>query len=337
MTDDHTPVELGLAWKGSRSNSGGQTDRRCRPQVRFSVEPIDAEEVMVQKTNVTAALFMVSALVSANLADRTLFDDIYKTICSNPGDSRGQFQSQVFLGFDIVENGSVSVKAYFVLTKEWRSEQAIQPMVERVNRRIGSSSSSSSSSFTPLSRHLDSLPPHEKGFPIILSIDMVTPSNSRCKLYWRYPRLDGIKKASQHLHLPSDSCDSSPLWNSVLSSTLDTITNDNICTTSTSDHPTGGLLVYYDMARSEGKAPHSKAYFPIRHMFKQNQNESRLASCIASLLDDDGFEYGSTIASVLGQNGRLINGTHTYLCIELKKSRPVYSVYFKPCLQHSPS
>jgi DMATS type aromatic prenyltransferase len=342
MTDDHTPIEYGLAWKGRAKTVSMNGEAIAPPQVRFSIEAIDTSEVMRYGTNRSASLRIVSSLASAGLLDASLFHTLYDKICIEAHKDRNQRGSEIFLGFDILPSGSVSVKAYFVLqhgNESSSSEDLVINCLSRLDHQMHSKAADSWTNrcgYDRIIQQLDSVDFKKRGRPVLLSVDLVKPQDSRCKLYWRFPHVIMAKEAASYLelnHVPSS-------WQGSLENVLSIFDEEKSSLPCSSKHPTGGLLVYYDLATpqisplSQGvdRTPNSKAYLPVR-LFDDNKQGPTKTDKIALLLQEQyhtSFDYISAVGKV--SSALDANDPHTYLCMERKGKSLIFSTYIKPTL-----
>lgn len=345
MTDDHTPIEYGLAWKGRAKTVSLEGEATAPPQVRFSIEAIDTSEVMRYGTNRSASLRIVSSLAAAGLLDASLFHTLFDRICIEAHKDRSQRGSEIFLGFDILPSGSVSVKAYFVLEhgssvdSTSSSRDLVVDCLSRLDHQMHGKADTGSwtnrCGYNRIIQQLQKVDQEKQGKPVLLSVDLVRPQDSRCKLYWRFPHVTRAKEAASYLELK----DGPSTWQGSLEHVLGIFSEDESLPCS-SKHPTGGMLVYYDLATPQislqneeaDLVPNSKAYLPIR-LFDDCKQRWTKTDKIASLLKEQyqtSFDYTSAVGRV--SSSPEVRDPHTYLCMERKGESLVFSTYIKPTL-----
>ncbi|KAF5525942.1 4-O-dimethylallyl-L-tyrosine synthase [Colletotrichum aenigma] len=257
MTDDHTPVELSWAWP----------DEQSTPTVRYSVEPIGWT---AGSANEQAA---------ASLLNRTrsyaqgLDLSWYRHFLRNGAVS----SSQTFSAFDLENDGSTTVKSYFIPTVKASSlgisnldlvEQAIQTL-----QPLGPECSSTAlmGQFSLLKDFILCHHPTEQPVVEIVAIDCVNPTDSRVKIYIRsknttFGSMIDVMSLGGRLPFLSDTVMSSlkELWVAVFGSGAE----DNVGALSrplpTIDHRTSGILYYLEL-KPGAPLPKPKVYLPVRH------------------------------------------------------------------------
>lgn len=289
MTDDHTPVELSWAWP----------DEQSTPTFRYSVEPIGWT---AGSANEQAAASLLNRTRSyAQGLDLSWYRHFLRstTICSNHATqmSRNGCQdynidgavssSQTFSAFDLENDGSTTVKSYFIPTVKASSlgisnldlvEQAIQTL-----QPLGPECSSTAlmGQFSLLKDFILCHHPTEQPVVEIVAIDCVHPTDSRVKIYIRsknttFGSMIDVMSLGGRLPFLSDTVMSSlkELWVAVFGSGAE----DNVGALSrplpTIDHRTSGILYYLEL-KPGAPLPKPKVYLPVRHYARDDEQIAR--------------------------------------------------------------
>lgn len=303
MTDDHVPVEIGLAWKSGAT----------LPQVRFSIEAIGAQEIATRGTNIQASDRLARGLAESGLLDWDAYLHLRNHFVHQP--SRGR--SQIFFGFDLCRGGDVEVKVYFVLSSADSLSSFNSSELGRMQTDC--------ESVAQLQQYINDLDDEERGRPVLIAFDLSQDLlASRCKLYWRFPTYD-LGRVAQHavnglpVETKVDACPES--FSAVISQALS-------CDGPQPDsHPTGGSLLYFDLSSGKGSKARTKMYLPVRHLAGNPAGRAAVVRQVFGLCND---EYvGASIAKAVDTLWTDV----TYLCVEVdQRGRRGVCIYFKPRL-----
>jgi len=322
MTDTHSPVEIGLAWKG-----------KCG-RVRFSIEPFDVAEIENTGCNSdVGARRLLAALANVDGPFNLSLFDLLSSVFVEVSEARRQ-HSQVFLGFDVEASGSLDVKAYFVLPPDLQSLRALRSALPRCAHR-DVERALQGSTLQDLASHLEQLSDDERGHPIILAIDIGKQHQygeagaSRLKLYWRFPRTTSA--AGSAIHASLDTAQQG-IWETRLDCIWQrVIGSEHLAPTSS----TPGCLCYYDLTDESvrsGKSS-SKVYVPVRH--RDQGTEKEAIEAIGELLTSSGcikHDLFESLSKAFGGEYQIGRGFVTYLCLQRGIQADSYFLYLSPPL-----
>ncbi|KAF4836285.1 4-O-dimethylallyl-L-tyrosine synthase [Colletotrichum tropicale] len=267
MTDDHTPVELSWAW----------SDEQSTPTVRYSVEPIGWT---AGSANEQAAASLLNRTRSyAQGLDLSWYRHFLR--------SGSVSSSQTFSAFDLEDDGSTTVKSYFIPTVKASSlgmsildlvEQAIQSLPP-----LGPECSSTTlmGQFSLLKDFILCHHPTEQPVVEIVAIDCVNPTNSRVKIYIRsknttFGSMIDVMSLGGRLPFLTDTVMHSlkELWIAVFSSGAEDDVGALSRPLPTIDHRTSGILYYLEL-KPGAPLPKPKVYLPIRHYARDDEQTAR--------------------------------------------------------------
>ncbi|KAF4877300.1 4-O-dimethylallyl-L-tyrosine synthase [Colletotrichum siamense] len=289
MTDDHTPVELSWAW----------SDEQSTPTVRYSVEPIGwtagsaNEQATASLLNRTRSYaqgldlswhghFLQTTTMCSNYATQ-----MSRNGCQDYNIDGAVSSSQAFSAFDLEDDGSTTVKSYFIPTVKASSlgisnldlvEQAIQSLPP-----LGPECSSTTlmGQFSLLKDFILCHHPTEQPAVEIVAIDCVDPTDSRVKIYIRSKNttissMIDVMSLDGRLPFLSDTVMSSlkELWVAVFGSGAEDDVGALSRPLPTIDHRTSGILYYLEL-KPGAPLPKPKVYLPVRHYARDDEQIAR--------------------------------------------------------------
>ncbi|KAI8285841.1 4-O-dimethylallyl-L-tyrosine synthase [Colletotrichum sp. SAR11_57] len=250
MTDDQTPVELSWAW----------SDEQSTPTVRYSVEPIGWTAGSANEQAAASLHFLRNEAVSS---------------------------SQTFSAFDLEDDGSTTVKSYFIPTVKPSSlgisnldlvEQAIQTL-----QPLGPECSSTTlmGQFSLLKDFILCHTPMQQPVVEIVAIDCVNPADSRVKIYIRsknttFSSMINVMSLGGRLPFLTDTVMYSlkELWVAVFGSGAEDDVGALSRPLPTIDHRTSGILYYLEL-KPGAPLPKPKVYLPVRHYARDDEQIAR--------------------------------------------------------------
>ncbi|KAF3060662.1 4-O-dimethylallyl-L-tyrosine synthase [Trichoderma lentiforme] len=269
MTDDHNPVELSWDWSLTRKP----------PTMRLSFEPIGvlAGTYKDPHNSYSAAEFQRALLKRPHNYQMQLFyhfDDYFNFGVSIPSD-RGH-QSKIFWAFNLDEN-DIAAKVYF--TPRYKAMETGKTNLEVITEAIKAFPQYAEQDLSALSL-FQAYVDEQKKSPLeveALAIDLVDPSQSRLKIYFRsretsFQSLRSIMTLGGRL-INKDVKDIAQkglenlrrLWDGVFEQ--HGATDEESLANST--HETAGILYYVDF-KPGNKVPKVKVYLPVRHYAKSD-------------------------------------------------------------------
>ncbi|KAF9241491.1 hypothetical protein DTO027I6_9085 [Penicillium roqueforti] len=334
MTDDHTPVELSWCWSTSLAT----------PTVRYSVEPIGPSAGQeVDPINTAASQRLLGdALCLTNDLDLYLHRHLQSLLLSRNEPARREHQkslppqSQSFMAFDLLEKSIVVKQYYLPAWKALEEEKTKISVIRDAFQKLPAPAKGLLDSIYIFNEFLDSFPDNLRPVAEIVAIDCLDPSQSRLKIYVRSP-FTTLKSVIEMLSLggrapkTQDELDSlRELWCSVFDLNPAEYLDDQPL--SEKEHRTGGILYYFELKRG-AKIPKSKAYLPVRHYAK---NDEQIARGLSEYLARRGrtLATGSYYDGVkkLCKHRDLADGLgfHTYICWASDQGQWNVTAYFNP-------
>ena len=291
MTDDFTPVELSWCWK------------ECRqlPVVRYAIEPIghwagtscDPLNLQSAKDFIYRARSSLSGL-NFHLMDifsRALLlpnpDVLNSRVASSSDGSEG---SQMFLAYDLKENGKTTLKAYFIPTlKAMSLGKPKLHLVQTAMDELSDSQPQMRTAFNIVTEYVGSRSSEQQLETEIVAIDCVEPSASRVKIYVRcrltsFDSVTDIMTMGGTLDTPSMQTalrSLKKLWGQVLG--LDDDFSNSMSLLS-NGHRTAGILYYFEL-KPGARLPSVKVYIPVKHY---GINDLEVAKGLSSYLKSRG-------------------------------------------------
>ncbi|KAH9908162.1 aromatic prenyltransferase [Xylariomycetidae sp. FL2044] len=261
MTDDGTPVELGWDW--------GTTDK-SQPTIRYSMEPIGLQAGSpVDPVNSLAGAALLKQLKQTlpeiNLERFDYFTKYFNFEEQHSSHDVQDHQSSVFYGFDITETDPMG-KVYFFPQR--RARQYGQSTLEAVAQGIKGTPGATDENLQALSMFLDFTGDTSTNRRLeceILAIDLIHPSESRFKIYFRsrettFRSVADIMTLGGRIRTPTMETGLShlrSLWTSVFEvNALGTLAENT--------HRTAGMMYNVEF-RLGDERPVAKVYLPVRH------------------------------------------------------------------------
>ncbi|KAJ5005694.1 4-O-dimethylallyl-L-tyrosine synthase [Colletotrichum sp. SAR 10_99] len=258
-----------------------------------------------------------------------------------------------FSAFDLEDDGSTTVKSYFIPTvKAYSLGISNLDLVEQAIQSLPSLGPEYSS--TTLMGQLSLLKdfilchhPTEQPVVEIVAIDCVNPTDSRVKIYIRsrnttFSSMIDVVSLGGRLPFLTDNVMSSlkELWVAVFGSGAE----DDVGALSrpllTIDHRTSGILYYLEL-KFGAPLPKPKVYLPARHYARDDEQIARGLSGFLQRRGNslaNGVTYYEGVKS-LCKHRRLKDGLgfHTYITCTVKNGSVAVSTYLNPELYHPSS
>lgn len=265
MCDDHTPIELSMAWKSDSS----------KPLMRFSIEPLPQHEpdeqgdplhlvaygLHVLDTFHRAFQVPSSAFSDYLVVEPSLFTNVLKNI-GFTDDRRGtSIISNIFLGFDLLPC-RVQLKSYCILNSALDHGEKLTLVTKAISAHAPETAVSA------MSAYFQSKPPDWHTIfcpdPRLIGVDCTGTHDARIKIYIRFQVTDFdniVDQLSLGGRIPvSSSCIDSvhDLWSRFGGHPFLSSSN------------TSGVLFYYDFSATKS-LPSVKVYIPVRLMARNDQ------------------------------------------------------------------
>lgn len=284
MTDDNTPIELSWDW-----HTGVE-----RPTVRFSIEPVglDAGGPSDPRNERAAAEFKRAVPQALPATDMRWFDH-FEAFFSE-GMDRNVVEghpSKVFWAFDLGEK-DITSKAYFFPGYRARATGATNLQV--IAEAIAAAPSCTPEKLGAFDAFASYVHEHEQAghAPLeldMLAIDMMDPSQSRLKIYFRNRqttfqsvretmtlggRVTGADMDQGLAHLKS-------LWAAL----FDQEGDDDNAPLGRADHRTAGILYNVEFrlgGSQQQQAPKAKIYIPVRHYAR---SDAHVVAAVGKFVD----------------------------------------------------
>ncbi|CAF9904909.1 hypothetical protein IMSHALPRED_000210 [Imshaugia aleurites] len=280
MTDDHNPIELSWDW-----HTGYEP-----PTIRFSIEPVGEEAGTVKDPHnrLVADEFLKAVLQdlpATNLQWFYHFESYF-----GPGAKHHSpvgHQSHIFWAFDLDEK-DITAKAYFF--PEYRAHVTQKTNIQVISEAIEAAPSCTSEDLSALYTFQEFVREQAKLLleMNMLAIDLVKPSQSRFKIYFR-TRETSFGSVREVMTLGGRSTNSDMvtglqslrhLWDNL----FDKQGVPDNSPLSASKHRTAGILYYVEF-RLGSKALKVKIYIPVRHYA---QNDWQIMSAVSDFMCPDG-------------------------------------------------
>ncbi|OTA93565.1 hypothetical protein M434DRAFT_11509 [Hypoxylon sp. CO27-5] len=268
MTDDHTPIELSWDWRGP-------TDK---PIIRFSVEPVGLtagtfSDPMNSKAPESFKRMLTEAFPKLEMSWFDHFNSFFNrhTMEVNPVEGH---QSRIFWGFDLSET-QITSKAYFFPGPV--AHEMGTTNLGAITESLAYAPYCTPEKLQAFHKLVSFAASHDTGaleFDM-LAIDMVEPTKSRLKLYFRNRQttfrsvrstitLNGQKPGA---HLEKGLSDLKQLWDSL----FDLHGASEGAELPFKEHRTAGILYNVEF-RLGNNYPDVKIYIPVRHYSKSDQH-----------------------------------------------------------------
>ena len=260
MTDDHNPVELSWDW-----HTGSEP-----PKIRFSVEPVSERAGTQQdpRNEYIAEEFLKAMLKALPATDMQWFSHFQSYFALGLKQySPVRHLSQTFWTFDLNEK-NIAVIAYFF--PEYRAYATQRTNLQVISEAILAAPLCTSKDLSALHMFQDFVIERADA-PLeldMLAIDLVEPSQSRLKIYYR-TRETSFESVRNSMTLGGRITDNDMdtglqnlrrLWDSLFDQ--QGVPDDRPLPAST--HRTAGILYNVEF-RLGSKAPKVKIYIPVRH------------------------------------------------------------------------
>ncbi|GJJ14770.1 hypothetical protein Clacol_009038 [Clathrus columnatus] len=336
MTDDHTPVEI--SW---------QTNESGDVVARFSIDPIITQSRgmgvdfdLFEKLSASDVIAPGLDLEWCRVCAKTL---TVSSISLDNVNKIAEYPSQFFIGFDCCLRGIV-LKAYFM--PEVRSKLSGVSKVDLVSQCVqelsmtadprGYYPSDLKEPWSKVTSFFESLGEEQLPNIPLIAVDCLPAKQNRLKVYCRTP-LATLFNLRRYLFFGRlEVIDSNPtlqrgltqielIWNLLFPN----ITEDVEPLTNHPNHPTGGLLFYYEIRGGQGD-PFPKVYIPVRHLCP---NDAHIVEALSAFYERTGNDkaakaYKDDIQEILKLNAH--SGIHTYVSIAIKQKNIEVTSYFNP-------
>ncbi|KAJ7033904.1 tryptophan dimethylallyltransferase-domain-containing protein [Mycena alexandri] len=313
MTDDHTPLELSLAF--------GKTGD---PLVRFAIE---ASALPHAGDRSIRTLRNALQRLSLSLVMKPEFNLDWFDICAEellladtqqPLESKGHPVSETFIGFDC-DHYSAGMKIYFApCIRALVTKESPEQMLAQLAPRLGLETP-----WTKITQFLSRFPPGVRPEIEIVAVDCVPGVQNRLKIYFRtdlvsYAQLEyfiTLGGALPSADVAAGLEKASLLWDAF-----------------TSDGSAAGFrsgLVYYEL-RQNREEPSSKVYLPVRRGLP---NDLAIVKSITSLEPrlSGSSPYPRFVQTVFSHRSLSArSGIHTYACCTVKPGGGDISLYYSP-------
>ncbi|KAF4450562.1 aromatic prenyltransferase [Fusarium austroafricanum] len=285
MTDDHNPLELSWDWSTARKP----------PTIRLSLEPIGEHAGTAQDLcNMHASNDFVKALLGDypghNMEWFHHFNNFFNEGVEIPTDMG--HASKIFWAFNLDAN-DLAGKVYF--TPRYRAMASGKTNFQIISEAIEAAPTSSREKLSALYMFQEYVGQQKKS-PLeveALAIDLVDPSQSRLKIYFRSRQtsfqsvrdimtLDGrLINEKTAKHAEKGLSNLRRLWDSI----FDQQGVPDESPLPSSNHETAGILYYVDFHLG-GQMPKVKIYLPVRHYAKNDwQVMQAVSSYMSSTLE----------------------------------------------------
>ncbi|RDW93019.1 uncharacterized protein DSM5745_00341 [Aspergillus mulundensis] len=266
MTDDHYPIELSWDFPTGRS----------APRIRFSIEPLSVSAgTSMDPYNTDARSAFLEALLRAlPNTDLETFRHFERALIPRHAVSKEVLEevqghpSTIFYGFDL-DNSEITTKAYFFPGLKAQQTNCTNPEV--VARVIATAPQCSPNQLHALRTFNDFVREHDTAAPNtpleidMLAIDLVAPTSSRVKIYFR-TRETSFSSVRQMMtlgqRLPALNLHRLRLFWDVLLNQAGVPDERHLPGSDT--HRTAGLIYNVEL-RWGSAAPKVKIYIPVRH------------------------------------------------------------------------
>ena len=276
MTDDHNPIELSWDW-----HTGDKP-----PTIRFSVEPVGEEAGTAKdpRNKLVAGEFTKAVLEDLPATDMRWFYHFESYFGLGMKDhSLVGHQSEIFWAFDLDEK-DVTVKAYFF--PEHRAHATQKTNIQVMTEAIEAAPSFTSGDLSALYTFREFVREHAKVSPEMdmLAIDLVEPSQSRLKIYFRI-RETSFESVREIMTLGGRVTNSDMdtglqslrhLWDSL----FDQQGVPDNWHLPVLKHRTAGMLYNVEF-RLGSRAPKVKIYMPVRHYA---QNDWQIMNAVSNFM-----------------------------------------------------
>lgn len=343
MTDDHNPIELSWDW-----NTGHKP-----PRIRFSIEPVGEQAGTVyDQYNEHAAGEFLGALLkdfpATNMQWFFHFESYFDP--STNHHSALAHQTKVFWAFDLDEKDATG-KAYFF--PGYRAIATGKTNLEVISEAIEAAPSCTSNVLAGFHVFQEYAKENVNAFleMDMLAIDLVEPSQSRIKIYFRSREVcfESVRKVMTlggrltNSDMEVGLRNLRRLWDSLFdqSGVPDSSPLPDL------KHHTAGVLYYVEF-RLGNKVPKVKIYLPVRH-YAHNDWQIMNAVCDylisaqlgtngATLLDKSQapLAYREAMCNIFGRDTlHCQRGRHTYVACSIQTGGVLRVVsYINPKISH---
>ncbi|KAF1950337.1 aromatic prenyltransferase [Byssothecium circinans] len=293
MTDDGNPLELSWDWSSGLS----------APKIRYSIEPVGAKSgTNKDRWNLVAPKhFREEIIAKIPGASSDWLEHFSREFAVSIPDcnSKEGHCSTLFYAFDIGKNGDMVAKAYFF--PRFKAAARNISTWDVITSSIQKAPGYTSQGLQAL-HFLANFFGQEPDINLeMLAIDLLPPTNSRIKIYFRSQRTD-FASVARIMTLNNTIKDRQymqgirklhTLWTAIFESSDST--EESLPEKS---HRTAGVLYYVDF-RIGDNIPKAKVYIPVRHYAKSDQH---ILQALTDYLEKDGKkEYLHGYRSVLSE------------------------------------
>lgn len=291
MTDDGTPIELSWDW-----GTGSKT-----PRIRFSIEPVGLQAgTLLDPHNLLAPkAFIETVLKHISEVNFEWYDHFTKRfqIPEHGLDNQHDHSSRIFYAFDIQDNGDMVPKAYFF--PGLKAAMTQRSTWDTLAEAITTAPYSTPDNLCALSTLGGFLAKNKDLVIEMLGIDLLSPTDSRLKIYFRSPATD-FASVTRIMTLNHQFKDETYLKGIQKLSELWTLLFDlqNKDPLKQVGHRTAGVLYYADFRLGDAM-PKIKIYIPVRHYAR---SDSAILRGLTAYLEANGQgRYVDRYRNVLGQ------------------------------------